>query len=221
MTPQEPLLRFWSDAMPDMLQGLGASVRLAAVSMVIGLPLGLALCLMVMCRSRIASLLGLAIVEIGRGMPALVILYLVYYGLAGFHVLLDPMPSAIIALAWNYSCYCSEIFRAGINAVPHGQREAGDALGLSGATTFLYVVLPQSFRSIVPALLGQTILLFQDTSLAYTVTVPELMKAAYSYGSSTFQYLRVFVLAGLLYAAVTLPAAWITRWLERRLTLGY
>ncbi|KAA8830481.1 amino acid ABC transporter permease [Bifidobacterium tissieri] len=221
MTTQEPLLQFWSEGLPGMLHGLQVSVTLAGVSMIIGLPLGLLFCMMVMSRNRFVSALGLVVVEIGRGMPALIILYLVYFGLPTFGVLLDSFPSAIIALAWNYSCYCSEIFRAGIQAVPNGQNEAGDALGLDGGTTFLYVILPQAFRSIIPALLGQTILLFQDTSLAYTVAVPELMKEAYTYGSTTFQYLRVFVLAGLCYAVITLPASWITRWLERRLALSY
>ncbi|PWG59374.1 amino acid ABC transporter permease [Bifidobacterium catulorum] len=221
MVPKEPLLQFWGEGLPNMLHGLQISVALAGVSMIIGLPLGLLFCMMVMSRNRVISAIGLVVVEIGRGMPALIILYLVYFGLPGFGILLDSFPSAIIALAWNYSCYCSEIFRAGIQAVPGGQNEAGDALGLDGRVIFFYVILPQAFRSIVPALLGQTILLFQDTSLAYTVAVPELMKEAYTYGSTTFQYLRVFVLAGLCYAVVTLPASWITRWLERRLALSY
>ncbi|PJM73510.1 amino acid ABC transporter permease [Bifidobacterium primatium] len=221
MVPKEPLLQFWGEGLPNMLHGLQISAALAGVSMIIGLPLGLLFCMMVMGRNRVVSTIGLVIVEIGRGMPALIILYLVYFGLPSFGILLESFPSAIIALAWNYSCYCSEIFRAGIQAVPGGQNEAGDALGLDDRITFFYVILPQAFRSIIPALLGQTILLFQDTSLAYTVAVPELMKEAYTYGSTTFQYLRVFVLAGLCYAVVTLPASWITRWLERRLALSY
>ena len=143
MTTQEPLLQFWSEGLPGMLHGLQVSVTLAGVSMIIGLPLGLLFCMMVMSRNRFVSTLGLVIVEIGRGMPALIILYLVYFGLPSFGVLLDSFPSAIIALAWNYSCYCSEIFRAGIQAVPNGQNEAGDALGLDGGTTFLYVILPR------------------------------------------------------------------------------
>ena len=221
MSPKEPLLQFWAEGLPSLLQGLQMSALLALVSLVIGLPLGFVLCMMVMSKNRFISAPGLVIVEIGRGMPALVILYLVYFGLPKFGVLLASFPAAIIALAWNYSCYCSEIFRAGIQSVPSGQREAGNALGLDSRVTFFGVILPQAFRSIMPALLGQTILLFQDTSLAYTVAVPELMKAAYSLGGSTFQYLRVFVLAGICYAIVTLPASWITRSLEKRMVLAY
>jgi polar amino acid transport system permease protein len=172
---------------------------------------------MVMSKNRLVNAMGLVIVEIGRGMPALVILYLVYYGLPRFGVSLTNIASVIIALSWNYSCYCSEIIRAGIQSVPSGQLEAGQALGLDPRITFLRIIVPQGLKSTIPGLMGQSILAFQDTSLAYTIAVPELMKQAYSLGGESFQYLRVFVLAGLLYAAVTLPSTWITMWAERRI----
>jgi polar amino acid transport system permease protein len=174
-----------------------------------------------MSKNRLIGALGLVIVEIGRGMPALVILYLVYYGLPRFGISLANVAAAIIALAWNYSCYCSEIIRGGIQSVPRGQIEAGNALGLDSRVTFLRVIVPQGLRSAIPGLLGQSILVFQDTSLAYTIAVPELMKQAYSLGGENYQYLRVFVLTGLVYAAVTLPATWITVWMERRLGKSY
>lgn len=188
---------------------------------VIGLPLAFCLALMVMSKRRLINAVGLVIVEVGRGMPALVILYLVYYGLPRFGLNLTNIASVIGALAWNYSCYCSEIIRAGILSVPKGQLEAGQALGLKPRITFLRVIAPQGLRSTIPGLMGQTILAFQDTSLAYTIAVPELMKQAYSLGGESFQYLRVFVLAGLVYAAVTLPSTWITTWVERRINKAY
>ena len=218
---REPLLQQWAEWFPVLLHGLGQSLWLAFAAIIIGLSLGFAFAMMVMSTRRWVSALGLVIVEIGRGMPALVILYLVYYGLPRFGVSLTNISAAVIALSWNYSCYCSEIFRGGIQSVPRGQVEAGNALGLESRVTFFSVIVPQAFRSIIPALLGQSILVFQDTSLAYTIAVPELMKQAYTLGGSTFQYLRVFVLAGLVYAMVTLPATWITGWLERRLTQSY
>ena len=221
MTMREPLLQEWAEWFPVLLQGLRQSLWLAFAAIVIGFPLGFLLAVVVMSKRRWLSALGLVFVEIGRGMPALVILYLVYYGLPRFGISLTNLSAAVIALSWNYSCYCSEIFRGGIQSVPVGQVEAGNALGLQSRVTFFWVVVPQAFRSIIPALLGQSILVFQDTSLAYTIAVPELMKQAYTLGGSTFQYLRVFVLAGLVYAMVTLPATWITGWLEKRLTQSY
>ncbi len=207
--------------LPTLLVGLRQSLWIIAAVIVIGLPLAFCLALMVMSKHRLISAVGLVIVEVGRGMPALVILYLVYYGLPRFGLNLTNIASVIGALAWNYSCYCSEIIRAGILSVPKGQLEAGQALGLKPRITFLRVVAPQGLRSTIPGLMGQTILAFQDTSLAYTIAVPELMKQAYSLGGESFQYLRVFVLAGLVYAAVTLPSTWITTWVERRINTAY
>ena len=218
---QTPVLTSWGQYLPPLLSGLVQSVWLAVAAIVIGLPLAFLFCTMVMSKNRLIGALGLVIVEIGRGMPALVILYLVYYGLPRFGISLANVAAAIIALAWNYSCYCSEIIRAGIQSVPRGQLEAGDALGLDSRVTFLRVIVPQGLRSAIPGLLGQSILVFQDTSLAYTIAVPELMKQAYSLGGENYQYLRVFVLTGLVYAAVTLPATWITVWMERRLGKSY
>lgn len=218
---QTPLLTSWGQYLPPLLSGLVQSVWLAVAAIVIGLPLAFLFCTMVMSKNRLIGALGLVIVEIGRGMPALIILYLVYYGLPRFGISLANVAAAIIALAWNYSCYCSEIIRAGIQSVPRGQLEAGDALGLDSRVTFLRVIVPQGLRSAIPGLLGQSILVFQDTSLAYTIAVPELMKQAYSLGGENYQYLRVFVLTGLVYAAVTLPATWITVWMERRLGKSY
>ncbi|KAE8128754.1 MULTISPECIES: amino acid ABC transporter permease [Bifidobacterium] len=216
-----PLLTSWGQYLPPLLSGLVQSVWLAVAAIVIGLPLAFLFCTMVMSENRLIGALGLVIVEIGRGMPALVILYLVYYGLPRFGISLANVAAAIIALAWNYSCYCSEIIRGGIQSVPRGQIEAGNALGLDSRVTFLRVIVPQGLRSAIPGLLGQSILVFQDTSLAYTIAVPELMKQAYSLGGENYQYLRVFVLTGLVYAAVTLPATWITVWMERRLGKSY
>ena len=217
----QTVLQSWSEWFPLLVQGLRESVWLAALAIVIGLPMGFLFAVMVMAKQRVVSVIGLIIVEIGRGMPALVILYLVYYGLPRFGITLTNIVAAVTALSWNYSCYCSEIFRAGIQSVPRGQIEAGDSLGLSSNVTFFRVIVPQAFRSIIPPLIGQSILVFQDTSLAYTIAVPELMKQAYTVGGSSFQYLRVFVLAGLVYAMVTVPATCITRWMERRLIQSY
>ncbi|MFT8705332.1 amino acid ABC transporter permease [Bifidobacterium aquikefiricola] len=221
MSDNTSLLASWLQFLPTLLVGLRQSLWIIAAVIVIGLPLAFCLALMVMSKRRLINAVGLVIVEVGRGMPALVILYLVYYGLPRFGLNLTNIASVIGALAWNYSCYCSEIIRAGILSVPKGQLEAGQALGLKPRITFLRVIAPQGLRSTIPGLMGQTILAFQDTSLAYTIAVPELMKQAYSLGGESFQYLRVFVLAGLVYAAVTLPSTWITTWVERRINKAY
>lgn len=207
----------WIGYLPQMMSGLGMSVFIALVSIVVGYPLGLALSIAVQRKNLAVRTLGLVIVEVGRGAPALVILYLVYYGLPKFGIAFESIQAACIALAWNAAAYSSEIFRAGMQSVPRGQTEASQALGLSSRETFFRVVLPQGMRSATPGLMGVAIQMFQGTSLAYAITVPELMKAAYNIGSEDFNYLQIFVLAGICYAVISMPATWITVFFEKRL----
>jgi polar amino acid transport system permease protein len=161
--------------------------------------------------------LGLAVVEVGRGAPALVILYLFYYGLPKFGIAFESITAACLALIWNSAAYSSEILRAGIQSVGRGQLEASNALGLAQRHTFFRVVLPQGMRSAIPGLMGVAIQMFQGTSLAYVIAVPELMKTAYNIGSQDFNYLQIFTLAGLCYAAISMPATWVTVFFEKRM----
>ncbi|MDQ0707378.1 polar amino acid transport system permease protein [Arthrobacter woluwensis] len=208
----------WADYMPQMLSGLGVSLFIAGVSIVIGYPLGLLLSVMVQRKNLVIRTLGLAIVEIGRGAPALVILYLVYYGLPKFGIAFESIQAACIALVWNAAAYSSEIIRAGLQSVARGQAEAAQVLGLSSRDTFFRVIMPQGMRSAIPGLMGVAIQMFQGTSLAYAIAVPELMKSAYNIGSQDFNYLQIFTLAGICYAAISMPATWITVYFEKRMS---
>lgn len=211
-------LQQWADYMPQMLSGLGVSLFIAGMSIVIGYPLGLLLSVMVQRNNLVIRTLGLAIVEIGRGAPALVILYLVYYGLPKFGIAFESIQAACIALVWNAAAYSSEIIRAGLQSVARGQTEAAQVLGLSSRDTFFRVIMPQGMRSAIPGLMGVAIQMFQGTSLAYAIAVPELMKSAYNIGSQDFNYLQIFTLAGICYAAISMPATWITVYFEKRMS---
>ncbi|NUP73284.1 MAG: amino acid ABC transporter permease [Sinomonas sp.] len=207
----------WAGYLPQMMSGLGVSLTIAAVSVVVGYPLGLLLSVMVSQRNLAARTLGLVIVEVGRGAPALVILYLFYYGLPKFGIAFESITAACLALIWNSAAYSSEIMRAGLQSVARGQHEASHALGLSQRDTFFRVIMPQGMRSAIPGLMGVAIQMFQGTSLAYAIAVPELMKSAYNIGSQDFNYLQIFALAGLCYAVISMPATWITVFFEKRL----
>jgi polar amino acid transport system permease protein len=214
-------LHNWVDYLPEMLSGLKLSLLIAAVSIVAGYPIGLGLSLMTASKNVATRAIGLAVVEIGRGAPALVILYLIYYGLPKFGISFESLTAAFIGLTWNAAAYASEMFRAGLQSVPRGQIEASEALGLHPWPIFYRVRLPQGLRSAVPGLMGLAIQMFQGTSLAYGIAVPELMKTSYSIGSRTFNYLEVFILAGLVYACISMPATWITVYFERRIHRRY
>ena len=207
----------WAGYLPQLMSGLGVSLMIAGISIVVGYPLGLVLSVMVGAKNLAVRTLGLAVVEIGRGAPALVILYLFYYGLPKFGIAFESITAACLALIWNSAAYSSEIMRAGLQSVARGQHEASSALGLSWRHTFFRVVMPQGMRSAIPGLMGVAIQMFQGTSLAYAIAVPELMKSAYNIGSQDFNYLQIFALAGICYAAISMPATWITVYFEKRL----
>lgn len=212
------LLSDWADWFPTLLAGLWLSVKITAVSLVIGFPLGLMLAIATTSAKFWVRTLVIAIVEIGRGAPALVVLQLFYFGLPSTGITLTSFLSACLALALTTAAYSSEILRGGLQAVPPGETEACQALAVSHRDTMRYVVIPQGLRIATPALMGLAILIFQATSLTFTIATPEILSQAYSIGSSTFDYLGVLTLAGLMYAAVTIPASWLVASSEKRMS---
>lgn len=206
----------WPSWLQDLLPGLWVSLKLVATLVAIGAPLALVLALALRSRFKPVNLMAVVIVEIGRGVPALVLLYLIYFGLPQQDIELSAFLSAALALGLNFAAYTSEVFRSGLDAVPEGQVEAAQALGLSRAVTFRKVVMPQAVRIVIPPLIGWLIIYFQATSLAFTIAVPELMSSAYTIATVTFQYLAVFILAALIYAAICIPGSQLSAALERR-----
>lgn len=208
----------WQEWLPTLLTGLVLSLKVAGLSLLLGIPLGLVLALGVQARSRPVKAVSLVIVEVGRGTPALVLLQFAYYGLPSAGLTLSSYVSAVLALAWCTGAYTSEIIRGGLESVAHGQREAANAIGLSQLDALRFIILPQGLMVALPALLGFSITILQATSLCFAIALPELISRAYSIGSTTFLYLPALVLAGLIYAAICLPATVFVGMLEQRLS---
>jgi polar amino acid transport system permease protein len=211
------LLDFWWEWLPNLLDGLKISLAVTAVCLLIGIPLGLVLALGVQSKKSPLRIVSLAVVEIGRGTPALILLQFAYFGLPNAGLALSSFVSASLALAWCTGAYTSEIIRAGLEAVPHGQKEAAAAIGLTGWDALRYVILPQGLRVSVPPLFGFSILMLQASSLCFAIALPELVSQAYVIGSNTFRYMAILMLAGLLYAVICIPATMAVSTLERRL----
>lgn len=208
----------WVSWLPELMEGLGISLQLAGASLIIGLPLGLVFATLTNARIKPLSWIVITIVELGRGIPTLILLYLVYYGLPSQGFALGSFVSAIFALSYMTAAYSSEIFRASLQAVPRGLVEAGQALGMNWRGVLGFVLLPETIRLATPAMVGFAIQVFQTTSLAFLITLPELMSRATSIGSLTFEYLNVYLLAGLLYLAITLPTGAAASFLEKRMS---
>ncbi|KAB1659189.1 MULTISPECIES: amino acid ABC transporter permease [unclassified Pseudoclavibacter] len=207
--------------LPRFLSGLQISLYVTVVSVALGYVIGLLLAVVVSARNPWLKWPGLVLVELGRGTPALVMLYIVYFGLPAINVLFDNVVAAIIALTITTAAYSSEMIRGGLQSVAKGQVEAAQALGLERRTVFGRVIVPQGLRSAIPSLMGLAIQMFQATSLAYSIAVPELMSAAYQVGNATFEYLKVFLIAGAIYAVISMPVTWLSVFVERRMNRNY
>lgn len=207
----------WGSEIGPLASGLRTSIEVTAVSLVVGLPLGLLLALLVNGARKAVSTAALIFVELGRGMPILVLLELVYFGLPTVHLKLAPFAATVVAFGWSIGAYTSETIRAAINSVPPGQSEAAMAVGMSRRDAFRDVIFPQALRIAIPPVMSTAIVAFQASSLAFAIALPEMMSRAYETAEESFDFLNVFILAALLYAAVSIPAAALVSLVERRL----
>jgi polar amino acid transport system permease protein len=199
----------------ELLSGLRTSVTLTLACLAIGLPAGLLLAVARTSGPNISRFLSRLVTEIGRGAPALLLLQLIYNGVP---VTLTGFLAAALALALTTAAYTSEIMRGGLQAVPHGELEAGMALGMTDSQVMRDIVIPQGIRIAIPPLLGFCILIFQATSLAFVIAVPELMAAVKSIADANFRYFNMFVIGGVLYLTITVAFSAFTERVEKRLS---
>jgi polar amino acid transport system permease protein len=158
-----------------------------------------------------------ALVEFIRSTPLLIQIFFLYFVFPEFGIVLDAFTAGVLALGLHYGAYCSEVYRAGLEAVPRGQWEAAIALNLDQTTTFRDIILPQALPPIVPALGNYLVALFKETPLLSAIAVLELMQTAKILGSETFRYNEPITLVGLFFLAMSLVSAAGIRLLERLL----
>ena len=207
----------WADWLPALLSGLQVSCSVTLTALAVGMPLGLVLALMRMSKPRLIRGIAWIVVEVGRGGPAIVVLYLVYFGLPGAGIVFSARLSAALALGYVAGAYFSELFRGAIEAVPRAQWAAADAVGLTYMQRLRYVILPQAIRIGLPPVVGLTILIFQATALVYTISLRDLLARGYDIGSVSYDYLSPLLFVGVVYCTVTMIGLGFSGLLERRL----
>jgi polar amino acid transport system substrate-binding protein len=197
------------------LQGALITVLISVCAFGLALPLGVLLAVIRSHGGSVARFLATAYVELFRGTPVLLQLYVLYYGLSSV-IRLGPVEAAILGLGLNYAAYEAEVHRGALNALPRGQAEAADSLGLSRYQVLRHVLLPQSLRIALPALTNDFVALLKDSSLVSVITVVELTKRM----TIVAVELRDWVVPGLLcagmYFAISFPLSRLSLWLERR-----
>jgi polar amino acid transport system permease protein len=210
-------LGFAASILPILLHGLVVTVEATVLGFAIAAVLGLVFALLRMTRLRIVSWPMAFIIEFLRDTPLLVQLYFLYFVLPLAGILLPAFLTGAIALGLQYSAYTSEVYRAGIEAVPRGQWEASRALNLSALRTFRDVVIPQAIPRIIPALGNYLVSIIKDTPILAAVTIPEMLQVAQTIGDRTFRYLVPLSEVGLLFLVLTLFSSVLVRLVEWRL----
>jgi polar amino acid transport system permease protein len=206
-------------ALPLLLQGLGTTLLLCLAAVPAGLAAGLAVALLGTARSRLVRWPLVAYVDFFRAFPPLVLLIFIYFGLpfAGWEI--PPFAAAVLAFALNSSSYYGEILRAGVESVPRGQWEAARSTGLGALQTLGYVIVPQAVRNVTPDLISNTLEVAKLTSIASVVALPELLYAARSAQSITFNATPI-MLAAILYFVLLWPMVRLLSRLEHRMIAG-
>lgn len=208
----------WSvfiSALPLLLEGLWITIALGAVSIVAGLVTGLLMALARLYGAPAVQVVARIYIDVFRSIPLLVLLVLVYYALPFVGIRLTSFTSAATALTLVSCAYTSEIFRAGIQAIPKGQFEAADAIGLSFFNRMRDVVLPQAFRIVVPPLTSNCINVLKDTALASVVAMPDLLKQA-TQAQALAANPTPLIGAAVLYLLLLLPLVRLVAFFETR-----
>ena len=208
----------WSvfrDALPLLLEGLWITILLGAVSIVAGLVAGLLMALVRLYGNQVARAVARVYIDVFRSIPLLVLLVLVYYALPFVGIRLTSFTSAATALTLVSCAYTAEIFRAGIQAIPKGQFEAAEAIGLGFFNTLRDVVLPQAFRIVVPPLTSNCINVLKDTALASVVAMPDLLKQA-TQAQALAANPTPLIGAAFLYLLLLLPLVRLVGFFEER-----
>jgi len=204
------------DRWPEVLSGLGVTLGTWIVGVLIGLVLGFVLALMQRGLGRVVRAAVRVVIEIVRGTPFLVQLFILYYGGPSFGLVLDPIEAGLLGLGLYAGAYFAEIFRAGFESVPKGQVEAAACLGMGRATILMRIVLPQMLVVILPALVNMVILLSKETAILSIVTIPELTFVIRGIGAETFAFVETTLALALIYWGLVEVAAGFGRWAERR-----
>ena len=209
--------KFLSEWGPYILGGVGTTIFVAVVSIIWAV--GFAILGALGRLSTIAPIYAIAslYVSIVRGTPLIIQIIFVYLALPQFGIVLDPLLCGLFALAFNYGAYMTEIFRAGIQAIPRGQVEAAQALAMPQGLIMRRVVLPQAIRIVIPAIGNEFIAMIKDSALVSYVTIQEVFYRANTTGTRFFRSFETLLVAALIYWGLTIIFSFFQERLETRL----
>ncbi|WP_115786876.1 amino acid ABC transporter permease [Arthrobacter silvisoli] len=207
------------DAFSAVLQGLPMTIVLTLSAFAIGIVGAVPLAVGLSSPNVVLRLACRLFVDLVRGVPIIVWLFLLKFGIQVGTFKFNPVGAAIVGLGVVSIAYLAEIYRGGLESVPRGQNEAADALGLTRGTTFLRVLVPQAFRIVSPSIATYLTGLLKDSSIASTIIVAEMVfqSQAFARQHPTMEGILPYVLVGILYIVLSLPVAYLSRSLDARM----
>lgn len=211
--------RFVFDIGPALLDGLKITVVLTIIGITAGTALGTLLALGRIYGNKPVNFLARGYIQLFRGTPLLVQLFILYYGLPAWGLRFSPAVAASIGLGLNSGAYTAEYLRGAIQSISGGQMVAARSIGLTKSQSIIRVVLPQAIRIVIPSWSNELIYLLKYTSLAYIINAPELMGKAKIIGAETFRYFEVFSVAAIIYLLIVLFLTQLLDLLESKLKI--
>ncbi|NGP46510.1 amino acid ABC transporter permease [Bacillaceae bacterium SIJ1] len=204
------------EALPYIIQGLGYTLLISIISMVLGLFLGLFLALMRTSKRKLLRWPARMYISFMRGVPILVILFILYFGFPVIGIQFTAVVAAIIGFSINSAAYIAEINRSALSSIDEGQWEAARALNFSYWQTLFYIILPQATRVAIPPLTNVLLDLTKASSLAAMITVPELLHRARIFGAKEFDFMTSLIVVALIYWGICSLMSVLQEYLERR-----
>ncbi len=206
---------------PRLMQGLGMTVELTLVSLLIAAVLGLLFGLFSVSRAIVLRGIARVYIDIIRGTPLIVQIFFIYFGISsGLGVRLDAFTAGIIALSLNAGAYSAEIVRGGIQSVPKGQMEAARSLGLPYTMAMRKVILPQAIKTMAPTIVNQCIITLKDSSLISVIGLAELTQVGRLIIANNFESLKMWTIIGVMYFIIIMALSKLSSYIERKMSYG-
>lgn len=209
------------NSFPLLLRGAGLTLEITALSVGLGLVLGLFLGLGQLSSLAIFRIPAKIYVDVIRGTPLLIQIFIIYFALPNIlGTRIDPFVAAVTACSMNSGAYIAEIFRGGIQSISQGQMRAGLSLGMTYGQTMRYIILPQAFKRIIPPLGNEFIAMLKDSSLVSVIGFEELTRSGQLVIAETYATIEIWTCVALIYLILTLSISQLVRLLERRYRLS-
>ncbi len=202
-----------------LIEGLGVTLQMTLLAVVIGFVIGILLALIRVYGPKPFSILVMVFIEVIRGTPLLVQLFILYFGLPPYGINLTPFTAAIIGFSINSAAYQAEYLRGSIQSIEDNQMVAARSIGMTHLQSISNIMLPQALRKVIPSWTNEFIYLLKYTSLAYIVGAPELMTQAKFIASRNFQFFKVYLIVAVMYLVVVLLFTWFFGRVEKKFTI--